>query len=153
MLHKQAARKMQKSEKCALVFNQTPERNFCCMFSSLLSIISSEMGWKWMKNVVLSDICLRKLTFEREWKPVIKEILDRPSAGGPKPVKQSKLFPFNFSVDEGILRECWGSFPGNFISKQPKWMGKTLEGGEAEENTSRARLKSGRSSRKSQKLI
>lgn len=60
----------------------------------LLSIISLEMGWKWMKNVVLLDICLRELTLAPQWKQVIKEILGRRSATGP--VKQTIPFFFLF---------------------------------------------------------
>lgn len=55
-----------------------------------------------MKNVVLLDICLRKLTLAPQRKQVIKEILGRLSAAGPRPVKQTiSLFLSTFCLDEG----------------------------------------------------
>lgn len=65
-----------------------------CIFH-FLSIIPSEMGWKWMNNVVLLDIWLRKLTLAKQWKQVIEDVLGRLSAVGDGPVKQT--VPFQFS--------------------------------------------------------
>lgn len=80
--------------------NTSPvEKNFCCShFPAFVYYLGWNGLWKWMKNVVLLDICLRKLTLAPQWKRVIREILGRLSAAGPRPVRQTIPFSFLLSA-------------------------------------------------------